>query len=434
MRLSALVPALMLTLGGGLVAGVAPQSPARADATCTGAVSVYGALDDGRLTYSAINPSNGNLSHVVVSTKNIGFKPVAMATLNFNTILVTDPDGVLHRIDVSTNKDSLQFTVSGRIEGGWTHKLLTYDGNGHLYGVTTGGQLLQYLVSRDKPGADQIGQRREIGSGGFTLKTVAAAADDRIISTTASGALISYAINSSGGYTRQELDDNGWQSFENLVSPGGGLYYGKNPDGALYWYEDDNPADGSGSDISYHLDDPVSSRGWTQYLLSAQPDTCKAVSSTNQLRSRIANLALGEVGTPESACDRYHSSCNGGQVAWCAMFATWAWEQAGISGLPRSQWFAQGLGKWGVDRGLFKSRSGSAQGSPKVGDWAIYGQPAATGGGHVDVVTAVHPDGTLTVVGGNVSNKVSKRTINPATARMGVDNVLISGYVTPPGA
>jgi len=429
-----IIPALMLMTGAGVVAGLAPSAPALAQASCTGGVSVYGALDDGRLTYTVIDSGNGNLSHVVVSTKNIGFKPVAMATLNFNTILVTSPDAGLYRIDVSTNNDSLDFAVSARIEGGWTHKLLTYDGHGHLYGVTTGGQLLQYLVSRDKPGADQIGQRKEIGSGGFTLKTVAAAGDDRLISTTASGALISYAINASGGYTRQGLDDDGWQSFENLVSPGGGLYYGKNPNGAMYWYEDDDPTDGSASDISYHLDDPVSSRGWTQYVLSAQPGTCKSVNSGNQIRSRIANLALGQVGTPESACDKYNSDCNGGATAWCAMFATWAWDAAGIPGVPRGQYYADGLGKWGVDHSLFKWRSSSNHGSPKVGDWAIYGQPQAAGGGHVDVVTSVHPDGTLTVVGGNVSNKVSKRTIDPDTARMGMDNVLISGYVTPPGA
>ncbi|MEU4623327.1 tachylectin-related carbohydrate-binding protein [Actinoplanes sp. NPDC023801] len=427
------VLALTLMAGTGVVA-VTSSTPAFAQARCTADVSVYGTLPDGRLTYTAIDPGNGNLDHVVTSTGTIGFTPVAMATLNFNTILVTSPNGGLYRIDVATNKASLDFSVSDRIEGGWTHKLLTFDGKGHLYGVTTGGQLLQYVVSRDKPGADQIGQRREIGSGGFTLKTLAAAGDDRLIATTATGELISYSVNAAGVHTRQGLDGDGWQSFENLVSPGGGLYYGKNPDGAMYWYEDDDPADGSGSDISYHLDDPVASRGWTQYLLSAQPATCTAVDSGNRIRSRIATLALGEVGTTQSACDRYNSDCDGGTVPWCAMFATWTWHSAGISGVPRGQYFAQGLGKWGVDNRLFKWRSSSTHGSPKVGDWVIYGPPQATGGGHVDVVTSVRPDGTLTVVGGNVSDKVTKRTINPETARMGQDSLLISGYVSPPSA
>jgi len=53
-------------------------------------------------------------------------------------------------------------------------------------------------------------------------------------------------------------------------------------------------------------------------------------------------------------------------------------------------------------------------------------------GGHVDVVTAVHPDGTLTVVGGNVSNAVRQRVIDPDTAVQNGHS--ISGYVSPPGA
>jgi len=431
-RLRPLVLALALLATTGVSLG-ATSAPAIADASCSGGVSVYGVLADGRLTYTSIDPNNGNLSHVVVSTAVLPFKAKALATLNFNTLLVTSTGGVLFRVDIITNGNSLVFNPPVQIEGGWTHNLLTSDGHGHLYGTTSGGTLIQYLVSRDKPGADQIGQRKEIG-GGFTLKTLAGAGDDRLIATAADGQLISYAVDSSGDYSRAQLDDRGWQSFENLVSPGGGLYYGKNPDGAMYWYEDGNPADGSGSDIAYHLDDPVSSRGWTQELLSANPGTCTSTAPTNQLRSKIATLVKNEVGTVEADCDKYHSSCDGGRVAWCAMFATWSWATAGVSGVPRGQWYAQGLGKWGVDHGLFRYRSGSNHGSPKIGDWAVYGPPQAEGGGHVDVVTAVHPDGTLTVVGGNVSNKVSKRTIDPDTARMGADNVLISGYVSPPGA
>jgi hypothetical protein len=425
--------ALLVVLGSAVAGATVIAAPANADAKCNGNVSVYGVLPDGRLTYSVIDPDNGNLTHVVTSTRTLGFTPQAMATLNFNTILVTSSTGRLHRIDVITNNANLTFEVSGTIESGWTHDLLSYDGHGHLYGVES-GRLLQYVVSRDKPGADQIGMRKEIGNGGFTLKTMATAGDDRLIATTAAGHLISYGITSTGSTSPRYLDDDGWQSFANLVSPGGGLYFGRNPDGAMYWYEDGNPTDGSGADISYHLNDPVASRGWTQRLLSAQPATCTSTAPANTLRAKIATLANGEIGTPESQCDKYHSSCDRGAIAWCAMFATWTWAAAGISNVPRSQFYADGLGKWGVDHGLFKWRSNSTHGSPKVGDWAIYGQPQVAAGGHVDVVVAVHPNGTLTVVGGNVSNKVSKRVIDPDTARMGADNVLISGYVSPPGA
>ncbi len=432
-RFRAAVLAFSVVAAG--LGGVAAQAtPAVADASCTGGASVYGVLSDGRLTYTVINPANGNITHVITSSKSLGFTPKTLVTLNFNTLLVTSPAGVLYRVDIVTNDGSLTFNDPIDIQHGWTHNLLTYDGHGHLYGTTSGGSLLQYLVSSAKPGEAQVGQRKEIGSGGFYLKTLSGAGDDRLIATASDGQLISYAVNASGGYTRAQLDDSGWQSFENLVSPGGGLYYGKNPDGAMYWYEDANPADGSGADISYHLDDPVASRGWTQNLLSADPSTCTSTTPANPIRGKIASLALGEVGTGEASCDKYNDGCNHGANDWCAMFATWTWSTAGVSGVPRGTWVARGLGKWGVDHGLFKSRSGSAHGSPKPGDWAIYGAPDGTTGGHVDVVTAVHPDGTLTVVGGNVSNKVTKRTIDPDTARSGADNVLISGYVTPPGA
>ncbi|MBB5896046.1 CHAP domain-containing protein [Kutzneria kofuensis] len=435
-RARAAVVALAVALG--CVTAVAVQSPpAHADATCSANVSVYGVLADGRLTYTAIDPDNGNIVHVITSSRSIGFTPKAMATLNGNTVLVTSTAGVLYRIDVITNATSLTFNDPIDLQHGWTHTLLTYDGHGHIYGTTSAGVLLQYLMSAQngKPGPLQIGQRVEIGSGGFYLKTLAAAADDRLIATASDGQLISYAVTASGGYTRAQLDDAGWQSFANLVSPGGGLYYGKNPDGAMYWYEDADPADGRGTDITYHLDDPVASRGWTQILLSADPSTCTAKPPANPLRGKIVAAATGEVGTPEAQCDKYNEACDGGRLDWCAMFATWTWATAGVSGVPRSTFVARGLGKWGVDHNLFKWRSSSTHGSPKPGDWVIYGQPDGQVGGHVDVVTAVHPDGTLTVVGGNVSQQVSRRVIDPDTARSGANNDQpISGYVSPPGA
>lgn len=424
-----------LVLLSGLTTTALTAAPASAAASCAGGVSVYGVLPDGRLSYTTIDPDNGDITHVVVSSRTLGFTAKALATLNFNTLLVTSTSGVLYRVDVVTNSASLTFNDPIDVQHGWTHNLLSYDGHGHLYGTTSGGSLLQYLVSAAKPGTNQIGQRREIGSGGFALKTLAAAGDDRLIATASDGRLISYAVSQTGTtYTRGQLDDAGWQSFENLVSPGGGLYYGKNPDGAMYWYEDDDPADGSGTDIAYHLNDPVASRGWTQYLLSADPAGCTSTTPVKPLRSKIATLATGEVGTTEANCDKYNDGCNHGANDWCAMFATWTWAAAGVANVPRGTWVARGLGEWGVTHDLFKSRTGSSHGSPKIGDWVIYGAPDGGTGGHVDVITAVHPDGTLTVVGGNVSNQVMRRVIDPDTARNGRDNSLISGYVSPPGA
>ena len=74
---------------------------------------------------------------------------------------------------------------------------------------------------------------------------------------------------------------SGWSGFNQLVSPGSGLYYGRLSTGAMYWYKDANPTDGSGADISYHLDDPVNTSGWTQKLLSAQPGTYTCTTSVD---------------------------------------------------------------------------------------------------------------------------------------------------------
>ncbi|WP_435859462.1 hypothetical protein [Streptomyces tanashiensis] len=68
------------------------------------------------------------------------------------------------------------------------------------------------------------------------------------------------------------------------MSPGGGLYYGRiATTGAMYWYKDADPADGSGTDIAYHNDTPVNTGGWTQELLSAQPGTFSCTTSSDPL-------------------------------------------------------------------------------------------------------------------------------------------------------
>ncbi|RPK28907.1 Glycyl-glycine endopeptidase LytM precursor [Streptomyces sp. ADI92-24] len=249
---------------------------AAADAECSGSVSIYGGLADGRLTYSQIDPSSGDRLKTLVGP-DLGFVPKAMATLNFNTVLATDSAGTLYRIDVKTNNLSLALMNSPvPIGTGWTHDKLVYDGHGHLYG-TAGGVLFQYLVSQPKPtGSEHIGQRREIGTG-FVLKTLASTGDDRLLANTVDGRLVEYRIDSAGAWSSKLLASANWSGFEKLVSPGGGLYYGVTSAGGMYWYQDANPTDGSGSDIVYHNDDPVDTSGWTQILLSAEPETATCV-------------------------------------------------------------------------------------------------------------------------------------------------------------
>ncbi|MFJ3171905.1 hypothetical protein ACIPJK_14125 [Streptomyces roseus] len=215
--LSTALGACLLTVGA-----VATAPAAEAATTCGGTASIYGVLPDGRLTFSTITPATGALKKVRVGAE-LGFEPRAMATLDFNTVLVTSTTGALYRLDVLTNNESLvlERPPVKIFDSGWTHDKLTYDGHGHLYG-TAGGVLLQYLVSQPKPtGSAHIGQRKELGSG-FVLKTLTAAGDDRLLATTSAGALYSYKINADGTWDRDDLKQSGWSGFDQVVSPGGG--------------------------------------------------------------------------------------------------------------------------------------------------------------------------------------------------------------------
>ncbi|MEV4542623.1 hypothetical protein [Micromonospora echinaurantiaca] len=64
----------------------------------------------------------------------------------------------------------------------------------------------------------------------------------------------------------------GW-GLTHLMSPGGGIYFGRTSSGGMYHHHDVNPYDLNGSDVQYHNGDPADASGWTQVLLSAQPGT-----------------------------------------------------------------------------------------------------------------------------------------------------------------
>ncbi|MFE7774445.1 hypothetical protein ACFU5O_11160 [Streptomyces sp. NPDC057445] len=248
---------------------------AQAVANCSGNVSVYGTLADGRLTYTAIAPNTGDRLRTLIGP-DLGFTPKAMATLNFNTVLVTSTTGALYRVDVQTNDSALALAGVEKIwDSGWTFDQMTYDGAGHLYG-TVDGQLHQYVVSQAKPqGSQHIAQHKVIDTG-FVLKTLAAAGDDRLVASTADGRLLSYKINGVNDWDRSILKADGWSAVDSLVSPGGGLYYGRT-NGGMYWYHDVDPTDGDGDDVAYHPNDPVDASGWTQTLLSANAGNCAYV-------------------------------------------------------------------------------------------------------------------------------------------------------------
>ncbi|MET7879952.1 M23 family metallopeptidase [Micromonospora sp. DT68] len=247
-----------------------PKSPeVRAVSANCGNVSVYGALADGRLTYSAIESGTGRRLKTVVSEATLGFTPKTMATVNFNTILLTSTSGDLYRVDVITNNTGLAFNTPSKIKvGGWTHTQLSYDGHGNLYGLNSLGELLRYDVTSTKPTGNHILNGTTIDSG-FTLKTMTTTGEDWILGTTSDGRLLSYKISGVGSWTSGELKASTWQGMTNLVSPGAGTYFGRTESGGLFRYTDRNPYDRKGGDL-FGMG-AVDESGWTQTLLSAAP-------------------------------------------------------------------------------------------------------------------------------------------------------------------
>jgi predicted chitinase len=289
--------AAAVTVAAGLVTVSAPVASA-AVGQCTGTASVYGVLADGRLTYSAINAAT-NTRLRTLTGPGLGFTAKAMATLNFNTILVTSTGGALYRVDISTNSTSLVVSAVTMLGGGWTHDKLTYDGAGHLYG-TAGGLLLRYDVTATKPTSASITNRTEIGTG-FTLKTLTSTAPNYLLATTSAGQLLSYRIVGANNWVRYELKTSTWQNMTHLLGAGGGVFYGHTgSSGALNGYHDANPTDGSGADISGA--GAVDTSGWTQAHLSAHPTgvTCGVTYSmlVSMYGSRVGTQSVVETGLP----------------------------------------------------------------------------------------------------------------------------------------
>ena len=181
----------------------------------TSDVSVFGAMSDGRLTYTTIDSATGDRTFTTTSVSTVGFTPKALAALNYNTLLVTSTGGRLHRVDVvSTNP--LVFTVVDLNLGGWTHNLLSYDGDGSLFGIAgTNGTLRRYTVPSAKP--TSFPDNVLIGTG-FTLNAFTTTGADWILGTTTAGRLISYNVQGAGSWVPGDLAPNGWTVTQSGVA------------------------------------------------------------------------------------------------------------------------------------------------------------------------------------------------------------------------
>lgn len=83
--------------------------------------------------------------------------------------------------------------------------------------------------------------------------------------------------------------------------------------------------------------------------------------------------------------------------AWCGFFIEYVRKQAGLS-------------LAGSGRAIDQTRAGRRVSAPVPGALVITPRNRR-GDFHVDIVLERHPDGTLTVIGGNVSKRVTKRRV-----------------------
>lgn len=144
------------------------------------------------------------------------------------------------------------------------------------------------------------------------------------------------------------------------------------------------------------------------------------------LGRRIANTAATEARNPArnhergSNCNFYSGylragpACGAGwrRVPWCADFARWTWAHAGAD--------TTGLTAWAISFRSYGLRHhtwhpGPALTGVQVGDVIGYRFGGTPANDHVGIVIAVQPL-SVTTVDGNVSNRITTRTIPRNTA------------------
>ncbi|HET9168417.1 MAG TPA: CHAP domain-containing protein [Actinospica sp.] len=133
------------------------------------------------------------------------------------------------------------------------------------------------------------------------------------------------------------------------------------------------------------------------------------------------------------------SPVDSGQThAWCADFAGWSWQQAGVTVDGSLDDLASSFYDYGVAHGTWSS-------TPHVGDAVYFDSSIKGGNGHVAIVTAVNSNGTIDDVGGNEKdangNWIVQHDVGWIKAQPGSQvvwtengaNVYVQGYASPVG-
>lgn len=135
-----------------------------------------------------------------------------------------------------------------------------------------------------------------------------------------------------------------------------------------------------------------------------------------QLIARIATQELGVAEEPPGSnngariAEYRTATANSGVGPWCSYFCSWVGAQAGVpigptgqgeGWVPNVQSWAKQTGRW--------MPSGSEV-PPQAGDLVVFDRNGDGLTDHIGVVTGVRPDGGISTVEGNSSDRVSART------------------------
>ncbi|MEV4425971.1 FG-GAP-like repeat-containing protein [Streptomyces sp. R-07] len=149
-------------------------------------------------------------------------------------------------------------------------------------------------------------------------------------------------------------------------------------------------------------------------LSGAQPASASVGSTIMGIAEQ--NLGNGACDTNSAGGSGYYGSCSG--EAWCADFAKWVWDQAGVN--------VTGLT---AGAGSFGQYNGGLTSTPHVGDAVVFNYNGAGYAEHVALVKSINADGTITTIGGNQSGAVTLGTISNGYYY----SQKVSGYVSPIG-
>ena len=146
--------------------------------------------------------------------------------------------------------------------------------------------------------------------------------------------------------------------------------------------------------------------------------------------NRIVRVAESQIGQsehpPGSNCTKY-----GPCEEWCALFAAWVWQHAGVPmpGGTSPYAYSGTVDTWAkANRGRVLPPSAR----PAPGDAVLYGT-GPTNSAHVGIVERVFPGGEITTIEGNFNNQVQRNgPFIPADAVQAGEPAPIYAYAQPP--